>query len=78
MTKENTMATSIGDPRGAGFDLVGSIIAYEEGELADDGIIELFAHLVRTGQAWMLQGHYGRTAAALIEGGRLDGKGAIL
>ena len=49
--------------------LTSQIIAFETGELDHDGIIELFQHLVDTGLAWSLQGHYGRTAAALIEAG---------
>jgi hypothetical protein len=56
--------------------LVYYIIAYEEGELDADKVLELFAYLVKTGLAWQLQGHYGRTAAALIEQGIIteDGK----
>jgi hypothetical protein len=51
------------------FNLTGAIIAYEDGELDEDGIVELFQHLVDSGLAWQLQGHYGRTAQALIEAG---------
>lgn len=53
----------------AEFDTVGFIIAYEEGELADEEIVAGFQHLINTGLAWQLQGHYGRTAMALIEAG---------
>lgn len=59
-------------------DLVDKIIAYEAGNLTLKGIVNLFAELVRTGQAWTLQGHYGRTATSLIEGGIIDKKGNIL
>jgi hypothetical protein len=45
------------------------IIAYESGELDDEEIIEGFQALIDNGAAWTLQGHYGRTAAALIEAG---------
>lgn len=53
------------------YDLTGNIIAFEEGELEDDQVIELFQYLVDTGIAWQLQGVYGRTANDLIEAGVL-------
>lgn len=45
------------------------IIAYENGELDYDAIVAGFQHLIDSGIVWQLQGHYGRTAAALIESG---------
>jgi len=60
------MAKKLGEPP---FDQVGAIIAFESGELDDEQTIELFQHLIDTGLAWSLQGHYGRTATALINAG---------
>ena len=54
------------------------IIRYEAGELSDSETLKLFSHLVKTGRAWDLQGHYGRTTEALIEGGYLSQRGRIL
>lgn len=58
-------------------DFVGDIIAYENGDLSALQTLELFAHLIRTGQAWTLQGSYGRAANAFLEEGLLDGDGTI-
>jgi hypothetical protein len=51
------------------FDQFGAIIAYEQGDLSDEATIELFQSLIDSGLAWSLQGHYGRTAQALIQAG---------
>lgn len=48
-------------------DMVGYIVAYEQGNLTDSETVLLFAHLIETGMAWTLQGHYGRTAQAFID-----------
>jgi len=47
-------------------------MAYENGDLQDTQIIEMFQQLVNSGMAWKLQGHYRRTAQALIEAGLVD------
>ena len=56
-------------------DRVDLIMQFESGELSEEGIIELFQDLVDSGMAWTLQGHYGRTATALIEAGLVKAKG---
>lgn len=55
--------------RAKAFDTVGAIMAYEEGELDEEGTIELFQHLLDTGVVWQLQGHYGRAAQSMINHG---------
>lgn len=51
-------------------DLVDKIMAYEAGEMSDQEEIKFFQELIDSGQAWTLQGHYGRTARALIDAGQ--------
>ena len=51
------------------YDELDNIIAYEQGNLSEDDTIVLFQHLINNGHAWTLQGHYGRTARALIQEG---------
>lgn len=51
--------------------IVGRVIAFEQGALGEDQILDLFQDLVDTGMAWELQGTYGRTALALINSGHI-------
>lgn len=60
------------------YDVVGALMDYEMGALNEDETIELFAHLIESGLAFQLQGHYGRTASALIEAGYISETGEIL
>lgn len=54
------------------FDLVGFVMAYEDGELDEDAVIEGFQNLIDRDLPFNggLQGCYGRMAAALIRAGR--------
>jgi hypothetical protein len=49
--------------------LLNKMMAWEDDSLSQPDTIELFQHLIDTGQAWTLQGAYGRTAAYLIDEG---------
>lgn len=50
-------------------DLIDQIMAYEQDNLSEEDTLALFQELVDTGDAWKLQGHYGRTAQALLDAG---------
>ena len=60
-----------------GPDMVSCIMDYESGQLDVRGTLQLFAQLIRTGHAWTLQGHYGRTATAIMDRGLIDDDGSI-
>ena len=49
--------------------LIDEIIAYESGALDEESTVELFQRLVDSGDAWTLQGSYGRMATRLIAAG---------
>lgn len=57
---------------------VDKIIAYEQGELNAEEVVDLFSDLVASGLAWQLQGCYGRMASRLIDAGYIDRHGKIL
>lgn len=54
------------------------MLAYESGEIDSQGFLELFSSLIASGDAWRLQGHYGRTATMLIAQGTISKTGEIL
>lgn len=43
------------------------MIAYENGELDEDSIVELFQELIDSDLCWQLQGSYARMAQRLID-----------
>ena len=49
--------------------LVQDIIDYENGDMTEERIVNLFQKLIDEGYAWTLQGHYGRMANNLIDEG---------
>ena len=53
------------------------IMDYEEGKLDEAETLQMFAKLIESGLAWQLQGHYGRTASAMIKGGLITDRGEL-
>jgi len=51
------------------YDACAAIEGFDGQEHTEDEIIEAFQFLIDCGDAWTLQGFYGRTAASLIEQG---------
>jgi hypothetical protein len=51
---------------------IDKIIAYEQGDLDEDDIIDLFQEMLDSGIVWQLQGSYGRTARQLIQLGHIQ------
>lgn len=45
------------------------IVAFDEGRLSEERIIDLIQSLIDDGSVWRLQGFYGRLAHELIEAG---------
>ena len=54
---------------GSGMPDVGVIMAYEEGSLDEEQIIQMVQHGINHGWIWSLPGHYGRLASDLIKNG---------
>ena len=54
--------------------MIDQIIRYENGHMSQEEELVFFQGLVNTGLAWSLQGHYGRTAKALIEEGLITAR----
>ena len=54
-----------------------NFIAYEQGALDFGATLDFFAELIKTGQCWELQGHYGRMAASLIREGLISEQGNV-
>jgi hypothetical protein len=51
--------------------MVDKLIDYENGEMTHEEQVAFIQELVDSGLVWQLQGHYGRTAAAMIESGEV-------
>ena len=57
--------------------MVTKLMSYEAGEMDAVETVQLFGYLIKTGMAWNLQGHYGRTARELISAGLVNQDGSI-
>ena len=59
-------------------DLIERITAYEQGELTDNAVLELFSDLIASRTIFHLQGAYQRMADSLICEGYLSTRGTVL
>lgn len=57
---------------------IDQIIDFENGEMDEQQIIEMFASGIKSGMVWQLQGSYGRMAQSLIDKKIIDNEGNIL
>jgi len=57
--------------------MITKLMSYEAGEMNAVETVQLFGDLIKSGMAWTLQGHYGRTARDLIESGLVNRDGSI-
>lgn len=71
------MVTRIVERKKKKFDMVDAIIDFEGGSPTIAEVLELFSRLIKNGQAWSLQGMYGRQAAAFIEADFINKEGKI-
>jgi hypothetical protein len=53
-------------------ELAKKITAYEQDRLSHDETVALFQELFDSGIVWDLQGHYGRTAYAMLDEGLIS------
>ena len=58
-------------------DIIDRIMSYEMGFMDDAETLKLFSELISNKMVWSMQGHYGRTASALINDGWIDSDGSI-
>ena len=66
---ESTGSVEVTEVGPVPFDLMGFILAFEQGDVSDEELIEGFQHMIDSGVVWQLQGFYGRQALALIASG---------
>ena len=57
-------------------DKLTAMMLWEQGRLSESDTATLFQELVNTGEAWKLQGAYGRVASALIQNGTITAPAA--
>lgn len=70
LCEDQLQLSSVPAPTPEPFDLVGFVMAYEEGEMDSEQIVAGFQRLIDTGMIWHLQGSYGREAIRLIATGQ--------